>query len=127
MRTHKESSMAKHDTTKHTGRTIALVGGGAILLWLLFRGKGSGLGSGGDGPGPAAGETPKLRVPCRVFIRAGRIDLDGVPADLPTVVTRCRAGAGADVRSTGGASVQAIEDVIHALQQAKVPITASPD
>ena len=33
----------------NTGRTIAVVGGGALLVWLLWRGRGKGKGS-GSGP-----------------------------------------------------------------------------
>src|SRR5881394_1332438 len=134
--------MADRDSNSHTGRTVALVGGGAFLAWMLLRGKGWGLGgsggpgSGGGGSGSAdagvdagtgatTGAHPELRAPCRVFIRARQIDLDGSPADLASIVTRCRASGQADVRATGGASVKAMEDVFHALQAAGVVIHAN--
>ena len=124
--------MAERHSNSHAGRTVAVVGGGALLLWLLLRGKGRGLGGGEGGTGAAGAGTgatteapSQVRPVCQVFIRSRRIDLDGVPADLPTVVTRCRAGGRADVRATGGASIQAVEDVVRALQEAGVTVTAS--
>ena len=119
--------MAKRDSDNHTGRTVVLVGGGALLLWLLFRGKGKGgLGRDGDGSG-VAGQGATREPPCRVFIRARQVDLDGAPADLSTVVARCRASGRADVQATGGASLQRVEDVIRALQAAGVTVAAPPD
>lgn len=122
------------------GGTVAVIGGGALLLWLLLRGKGWGWGGGsgkGSGEGSGGGtsgagtasavtEAPApVRPVCQVFVRAQRIDLDGVPADLPTIVARCRASGRADVRATGGASVKSVEDVVGALQAAGVTVTAS--
>jgi len=125
--------MANRDPDNHTGRSVALVGGGALLFWLLFRGRGWGLGGNGAGTGAAgtgaAGTTAaadsEARPRCQVFIRAHQIDLDGVPTDLPAVVARCRASGGADVRATGGASVQAVEDVLRALRAAGVSVAFS--
>src|SRR6185436_3749515 len=117
-----------------TGRTVAIVGGGALLLWLLLRSPGQRLGGGGSGTGAAsasagAGATTqapsRYRPVCQVFVRSRQIDLDGVPADLPTVVARCRACGRAEVRATGGASIQAVEDVISALKAAGVTVAVS--
>jgi hypothetical protein len=123
--------MAKRDPNNHVGRTVALVGGGALLVWLLLRGKGWGLGEGKGGtgteaPGTGAIEAPaEHRHPCQVFVRASRIDLDGAPADLPTIVAHCRAGGKAHVQSTGGARVKDVEDVISALQAAGVTVAVA--
>jgi hypothetical protein len=122
------------DSNNHTGATIALVGGGALLVWLLLRGKDWGFGGrGGDNssgsPSTGVAKEPhsEPRTPCQIFIRSQHIDLDGVPADLPAIVARCRAGGSADVRASGGASIQAVEDVIRALQAAGVRVTAPGD
>jgi hypothetical protein len=124
--------MAKHDPNDHTGRNVALVGGGALLLWLLFRGNrwglgGSGAGTDAAGTGPATSPPFEPRVPCKVFIRSRQLELDGAPVDLATVVARCRVSGRADVRATGGASIQAVVDVIRALQAAGVTVVASGD
>ena len=123
--------MAHRDN--HTGRNLVLVGGTALLFWLLLRGKGWGLGGGGgDGLGGAGGGTNvtptsnEAPARCQVFIRGDHIDLDGTPADLPTVVARCRASGQADVNATGDAIVRAIADVVRALQSAGVLVSASP-
>jgi hypothetical protein len=50
------------------------------------------------------------------------MDLDGAPADLSAVVARCRASGRADVQATGGASIQAVEDVLRALHAAGVKV-----
>ncbi len=117
------------DRQRHTVRNVALVGGAAALAWLLLRGKGWGLGAGtGLGLGAFGDATPSApTVPCRVWIRAHRIELEGAPADLATVVTRCRERGHAEVRATGDAIVRAIADVLHALQAAGVVIYAPPD
>lgn len=127
--------MAERDPQNRTGGAVAVIGGGALLLWLLLRGRGWGLGGGGagDGTGPAgAGANATTAAPsearprCRVYLHSRGIDLDGTPADLPAVVARCRAGGGADLRTSGGSSVQTIVDVIRALQAAGVPVSAEP-
>jgi hypothetical protein len=127
--------MASDRGNSTTGRTVALVGGSALVLWLLLRGKGWGLGGDGSGASAAgagaaaANASPELpsgpRPSCKVFIRAQRIDLDGAPADLPAVVARCRASGRAGVQATGGASVQSVVDVVRALQAAGVVVAAS--
>jgi hypothetical protein len=124
--------MADHNDKNKTGRTVAVVGGGALLLLLLLRGKGWGLGDGrGEGDGDAkaaAGATPDRPARptrCRVRIDADGIELDGSPADLATVTERCRAAGEADVRATGAAITGVVAQVIQALQAAGVRVWAS--
>jgi hypothetical protein len=123
--------MAERNPKNHLGGTVALVGGGALLVWLLLRGKGWGLGGGGgkgehgsEAPGTGTIKEPPAedRYPCQVFVRALGIDLAGAPTDLPTLVTHCRATGKAHVQITGGASAQTVEDVISALQAAGVTV-----
>src|SRR5262245_5209933 len=110
----------KERDDSHTGRTVALIGGSALVLWLLLRGKGFGLGARaggglGGGSGSSAGNAGGASTParaCQVFIRANHIDLDGAPADLSTVISRCRAAGKADVRATGDAIVRAIGEAV---------------
>ena len=70
-------------TRDHTGRNVLLVGGvGFAAWWLLSRGNGAGLrapGSGGDGYGTAEAKPRPERVV--VWIRANRLELDGVVAE----------------------------------------------
>lgn len=122
------------DHDDHTARNVALVGGAALVVWLLFRGKGLGLGSGGGiGLGGAAGSANNVApagqpaTPCRVWIRADGIEVDGTAADLPAVVARCRATGRADVTASGAAIVHVIADVVRALQAAGVGVSAPPD
>ena len=117
------------DRERHTGRTVALVGGAALVAWLLLRGKGWGLGGSegnGDGTHGPAHATPPA-TPCHVMIRADRIELDGTPADRATVVARCRDRGRAEVRATGDAITRSILDVLHALQQAGVGLYVAPN
>ena len=110
----------------HTGRNVALVGGAALLAWWLLRGKRWGLGaSGTDAAG--TGVTTPPSEPCRLWIRADRIELDGARTELASAVGRCQERGRAEVRATGDAITHSIMDVLRALQRAGVSIDASPD
>ena len=111
---------------RHTGRNIALVGGAAIVAWLLWRGNRVGTGR-PSGSGSDATPSTMPKVPCRVWVRADRIELDGVSADLATVVGRCREAGRAGVRATGDAITRSIIDVLRALKTAGVVVDAPPD
>lgn len=106
----------------NTGRTIAVVGAGALLVWLLWRGHGKGKGKGGDGDrssAPAAVE---------VWIRSrDRIELDGVSSDLATTVARARTAGKARVHVTGDARQGWVENVVHALRAAGVDVGLPPE
>lgn len=117
----------------HTGRTVAVVGGGALLLWLLLRGKGRGLGMGGtgqsDGTGKDDGSRPNsaplattLVEPrrCQVRIASNGITVDGKPATVAEVVAACKSTEGAEVLVTGGARRADHEDMEAALKQAGI-------
>jgi hypothetical protein len=124
--------MAERSKQESTGRTIAIVGGAALLALLLLRGKGWGLGrdrGAASGPGDARGDEPQRapRAPCKVRIDDRRIELDGAPADLATVTERCRVAGSADVHATGLAIVGVIGQVIQALRDAGVAVYAEPE
>lgn len=113
--------MARRD---HTSRNVLLVGGaGLAAWWLLSRGKGWGLRSPESG---AADETPR---PSRVvvWIRANRLEIDGVVANLATVVAKSRAVGTAEVHATGDAITHVIRDVLASLVAANVKLALTPD
>ncbi|MGN6105498.1 MAG: hypothetical protein ACTHU0_10370 [Kofleriaceae bacterium] len=113
------------DRERHTARHVALLGGAAFLAWWLLRGKGWGLGHDGQGSragAPRAAQEP----PCRVWIRANRIELDGAPIDLPTLVARCRERGRAEVRATGDAITRSIAEVLRSLYATGIEIDTSP-
>lgn len=101
----------------NTGRNLALVGGGAALVWWLLRGGGGfGLGD-GRGSGAATGSTPKAKAsPAKVRVDGAGVSVDGQPTDI--------AGAAAIVKERGAAAVQVIgtartgttEDLLNALR-----------
>lgn len=111
---------------KHTGRTVALVGGAGLAVWLLSRGNGWGFRSPGDGTGAKDGKT-LLPAHCTVWIYADRIEIDGVVADLGTVVARSRAVGTAEVHATGDAITGVIHGVLRALKAAGVKLLVHPD
>ena len=120
--------MSRHD--KRTGRTIALVGGGALLAWWLLRGgegwrfgRGSHWGADSRFSGPRAQEGP----PCRVHVGENAIRLDGHDADLTSVIAACQARGKADVTASGAAIVGAIKEVLLDLKEAGVRVYAEPD
>lgn len=119
--------MASRD--RHTGRNVALVGGAAFVAWILWRRRGSGIGgpAGSASDASSSNTTNAPTVPCRVWVRADRIELDGAPADLATVVARCRESGRADVRATGNAITRSIITVLAALKAAGVVVNAPPD
>jgi len=125
--------MAQRDHQKDsTGRTVAIVGGGAFLAWLLLRGSGWKLGNGDSGPssgatGAAPAPTTAALPPCRVRIDANGIELDGARADLVATVERCRAAGAADLAMTGAAIVGVLTATLRALQDAGVVVRAAPE
>ncbi len=113
----------------HTGRTVALVGGaGLVTWWLLARGKGWGLRSPGDGNNRGEGTEP-APAPARrvVWVRADRIEIDGVTADMPIVVAMCSAAGTAEVHATGDAITSKVTGLLKALKTAGVKLYVSPD
>lgn len=113
--------MANHKDKK-TGRTVAALGGGALLLWLFVRGKGWGFGaSRGEATG-ASSPSPAAPPRCRVRVDQTGVQLDGAPADIATVVARCRETGAADVLATGAAISGVVEALLGALRAAGVVI-----
>ena len=119
------------ETRSHTGRNVAIVGGAAVLVWLLLRGTGWRLGGKGDAAGNDAATTTPSPSPspssCQVWIRSTGIEVDGQPVDLPTLVRRCQLAGRADVRATGAAIVRTIDEVMDALRRAGIVVYASAD
>ncbi len=110
--------MAKRESM---GRTVAILGGAALAVWLLSRGKGSGV----RGPGDAQGATRPSR--CVAWIRPEGLTVDGVVADLPAVIARCRAAGEAEVHATGDTIHRVVRDTIHALHAAGVTLYLAPN
>jgi hypothetical protein len=111
-----------------TGRTLAVVGGSAVLVWWLLR-RGPGRGRAGSGTTTGAcrqsGTAPGARP--RVWVRADRIEVDGVVADLATVIGRGRAVGAVDLHATGDAVTRVVRDVVTSVRAAGIAIYAAPD
>ena len=118
--------MADRNDKNKTGRTVAIVGGGALLLWLLLRGRAWGVGDGtAAGTGSQANAaTDAQPTRCRVRIDADGIELDGAPTDLDTMTARCRAVGAADVHATGAAITGVVAEVVNRLRAAGVDVWA---
>jgi hypothetical protein len=100
--------------------TVAMIGGGAVLVWLLWRGRGKG--KNGHGNGDLGG----TRAPVQVWVRSeDRIELDGARSDLATVVARARAAGAAHVHVTGDARQGWYTKVVDALRAAGVEADVS--
>jgi len=116
------------EARSHTGRNVAIVGGAAVLAWMLLRGSGWQLGGGSEAAGnDATTPTSTSPSPCRVWIRSTGLEVDGQLVDLPTLVRRCQLAGRADVRATGAAIVRTIEEVMDALRRAGIVVYASAD
>jgi len=111
---------------KHAGRTVAVVGGAGLLAWLLLRGGGAGV---GKGPGDGAASRPVVPGShCVVWIRAAdRLEVNGVAADLPTVVASCRAVEYAEVHASGDARQGFVSSVVEALYAAGIKLNLAHD
>src|SRR5690349_2805399 len=103
------------DNEKNTGLHVAILGGAALLLWLLWRGRRTGGGrTGSRGHAPAA---------LGIWLRSGdRIELDGIASDLPTVVERARAAGMARVHVTGDTRHGWAETVDSTLREAGIDV-----
>ncbi len=93
---------------------FALGVGGGFALWLLAKKKN------------AAHAAPAARR-CVVWIRANAVEVDGVAADLPTVIARCRTAGAAEVHATGDAITGVVRNVLEALHAAGVTLYTPPD
>lgn len=108
---------------KRTGRTVVIVGGAALALWLLSRGTGSGF----RGPGTGSGNATRANARVAVWVRADRIELDGAAVDLATVIERARIAGAAEVRATGDAITGVVWNVLRQLHAAGVSVYTTPD
>ena len=110
----------------NTGRAVAVIGGGALLLWLVASG---GRGSGGHGGrGGTVARTVDALPPSEVHVRirsGDRIDVDGVSSELSAAVARARAAGIARVVATGDARQGWVVEVLHALGAAGVVVYTS--
>lgn len=111
--------MATHKQN-HTGRTIAVISGGALLAWLLWRGRGRGKGKGTGSGADDRDSTPSV---AEVRLRSGdRIELNGVSSDLATAVARASTAGTARVFAAGDARHGWVTQVIAALKTAGVAV-----
>lgn len=112
--------MAKHN--EKNGHTVAALGGGVLLLWLLLRGKGWGRGDDRSEASSATAAHPATPPRCRVRVDHDGIELDGLRADIPGVVARCRQRGAADVLATGTAISGVVQAVLDALRSAGIKV-----
>lgn len=109
----------RNDDDRASVRTAAVIGGGALLAWWLLRGR-------AGAPPPAPPQRPAPRLPCSVRIDSSGVQVDGAPADLSTVVARCREAGSAIVHATGAARAGTVTDVVRDLTAAGVVVAPSP-
>ncbi len=102
------------DRSKH-GKTAAIVGGGALLVWLLLGGKGWGRG----GKRGAAGTEPH-RV--RIRVSDAGITADGAPVTIDEAVAIARKTGAAEVFATGAARQGTVDELYAGLRAAGVDV-----
>lgn len=118
--------------------TVAALGGGALLAWLLLRGRwGFGGGDGGrSGKGDVSASVAAVasapppvpaEPPCRVRISGRVVTVNGLPAELRAVVDTCRAAGSAELVVVGDAVVGVADETVRALNRAGVPLSARGD
>lgn len=124
-----------NDDSTSPAITAGAIGGGALLLWWLLRGRGRGLGGGGESGGavaPAAHVLPSpapvpAGPPCSVFLRGTSIELNGAASDLTATVAACREAGTAHLRASGDTTTRAVMQVARALNAAGVATLAHGD
>ncbi len=96
-------------------RSAAVIGGGALLAWLLLRGEGWRLGRRRRDPGAATR---------RVHLRVSDVGItaDGVPVTVEEAVATARAVGAAEVRATGAARQGTVDELLAALRDAGVQL-----
>ncbi len=101
--------------SERRGENVAIVaGGGALLWWLLHRGKGWRLGSGRLGG--AAG-------PCKLRLSGDGLLVHGRPASVAGAVAACKASGRAEMLATGDAIYGKEKELLEALRAAGVAVT----
>lgn len=107
---------------------LALIGGSAVLAWLLLRGRGNGgRGKSSDGGAGASAATPAPKPVCIWLLDDDRIVIDGVLADLATAITIARRSGEALVYSRGDTRHGWALDVRAALEKAGVSLVIQGD
>jgi hypothetical protein len=96
------------------------MGGGALLLWLLWRSRGNGKRGQGSGGGGDVGRGDIINAVSIVIMSGDRLTLDGVPTDLSTAIARARAADATYVHVVGDARHGWVCDVLEALKVARV-------
>jgi len=124
--------MARDDRNSSAGPVIAITGG-ALLLWLLFRGGGGGAGLGGSGDG--SGARPSLPPPppqpqpppqppplarARIRLTSKGITVNGVPMGMETAVAIASTATRTELVITGDARQGTADDLRRALGNAGV-------
>lgn len=103
------------DNESNTGFVLALVGTGAALVWLLWRGRGARQASNGPGDLPDAPREVVLRI-----CSGDRVSVNRVDMGLAAAVELARRAVLADVYAHGDAREGWIKDVQAALRAAGV-------
>ena len=135
--------MSKDDDSSNLGITLALLGGGAILAWLLLRGGGKGWAGGkgwGHGEGGGSGRMEGTNGGSRdlgrsigeadhqlhalpyvcLWIFPDHLELNGVTVDLATAISISRSADKVRVGVSGDTLHGRTEDIRHALEEARV-------
>jgi hypothetical protein len=113
-------SVDNDDHDASTALTVAAIGGGALLLWLVLRRpKGWGWGD------RSANQQPVGRRVVSIVVRDGeRVDVDGLSTDLATAVNVARVAGTANFRASGDARQGWVSKVFYALADAGVKVQA---
>ncbi len=114
------------DEEDNDALTVAAVGGGALLAYLLLRGR-WGLGFGGGNPGGSSPSSPgstaaPVGTPCRVRVDSRGISVNGVLSDASAIGPACRGAVHAEITITGGAITGPAQEAVRELKRAHVPV-----
>jgi hypothetical protein len=112
------------------GLTLAVIGSGAVLLWLLLRGRGKGSRgqfedkNGSRSPGRPSGAPRRLVVRTRP---GDRVEVDGIDTDLATVLVLALNAGSVEFHTSNDARAGWVSKVFYALTDAGVDIWIGPE
>ena len=113
-------SVENDDHDASTALTVAAIGGGALLLWLVLRRP-----NGWRWGDRSADPQPAARRAVSIVVRDGeRVDVDGASTDLATAVAAVRAAGAAHFRASGDARQGWVSKVYYALVDAGMEVQA---
>jgi hypothetical protein len=110
--------------------TLAVIGGGAVLLWLLLRGRRNGSEGQFDDSNESRNRARPSVARRRLVVRTrpgDRVEVDGIDTDLATVLVLALNAGSVEFHTSNDARAGWVSKVFYALSDAGVDIWTGPE